>query len=387
MKKTFLVVFLALFIFTIIIWWNWAGNISKILREETQNAKLSQKAEPAILTLAAVGDVVVHMPIVRSALNETTGDYDFRPIFSEVSDRLSKADLTVGVLETLINNSDRQYTGYPQFNSPAAIADALKWAGIDLVFTAHNHSLDMGTEGMERTLEYLNKIGLPYVGSLSNNREKRYRLINIKGINLAFLAYTTTTNGLKAPKGEEWVVNFFDYQKVTADIAEVKQAGADCIILALHTGIEYQRNPSSEQIKLTEWLIKSGVDIILGSHVHVVQPLEYRQYINPDNGDARDYFIAYSLGNVLSNQRWKYSDYGILLNLKLQKKSEGYGVKITQASYVPLWVHRYWDHGKYQYRIKTVTGPEYLGKELDVDKTARDRIREVWNETRELFNK
>jgi poly-gamma-glutamate capsule biosynthesis protein CapA/YwtB (metallophosphatase superfamily) len=337
------------------------------------------------VTLAAVGDVVMHMPIVDSAFKPDDGSYDFRSIFAELKSSLSQADLAVGVLETQLTGADQIYTGYPAFKTPASIADALKWAGIGLVFTAHNHSLDQGIDGLEQTLTYLDQINLPYVGCRYNKNQARYRIIDCKGIKLAFLAYTTTTNGQHLPTGQEWRVNIFDRQKILEDISTVRLAGVDCIIMALHTGVEYQRTPSTEQQKMIDWLVKSGVDIVLGSHVHVVQPLEFRNFYDPVTGDNRDCFIAYSLGNLLSNQRWRYSDNGLQVNIKLAKKLDHPGVIILGTGYIPLWVNRFVVQGKYHYRIIQLTGSEYQGTDSQVDSIARKRISEVWSETTELL--
>lgn len=365
-------------------------------REGTKPTRQSSQSVPAqaedrpdpvpMVTLAAVGDVDMHMPIVNSALNPSDQTYDFRPIFSEIRPELENADFATGVLETQLGEPGEKYTGYPEFLSPQAIADALKWAGLKLVFTAHNHSLDQGAEGLVKTLRYLEKIGLPYAGCRYQEKGKSYRIVDCKGIRLGFLSYTSFTNDHPLPSGREWMVNIMDRQKALQEIQEVKEAGADCIIAAVHTGVEYQRIPSKEQQELCDWLIRSGVDIVLGSHVHVVQPLEKRSGFDPVRMAERDGFVAYSLGNFLSNQRWRYSDYGLLVKLLLIKKKDGPGVSITQAEYTPLWVNRYLEQGKYHYRIIRVTGSEYRGNDPTVDEAARQRMREVFAETRELMN-
>ena len=122
----------------------------------TTNGNIEPERDYLILT--AVGDIVMHLPIVSSSYNPSRSEYDFRPIFTGVEPELSAADLTVGVLETQLSGAESKYTGYPRFNSPYTIADALQWAGFDLVFTAHNHALDQGTAGLMKTLSYLEKL-------------------------------------------------------------------------------------------------------------------------------------------------------------------------------------------------------------------------------------
>ena len=154
--------------------------------------------------------------------------------------------------------------------------------------------------------------------------QPRFRLIERRGIRLAFCSYTTGTNGIPLPAGKEWQVNIFDFNKLNADIHAAKQAGADGIILALHSGVEYQRLPSPEQQQFCQGLLAAGVDVILGSHVHVVQPLASQLIVDPGSNENRHAFIAYSLGNFLSNQYWRYSDSGLMLSLKISKRSNGW---------------------------------------------------------------
>lgn len=345
---------------------------------------LEKETEPDLMvTLTAVGDVVMHMPVINSAYNKADGSYDFRPTFAEIKESLEQADFTVGVLEAPL--AEGKYTGYPKFNSPESIADALQWTGIDLVFTAHNHSVDQGFAGLRKTLDYLDKIELLHTGTRQNKEEKRYRIVDLKGIKLAFMSYTTTTNGITLPAGQAWAVNYLDYGVIGSDIEESRQAGANAIILALHTGKEYEREPSREQQEIVDRLIGLGVDIILGSHVHVIQPLESRMVEGANPDEYRTCFIAYSLGNLLSNQRWRYSDCGLMLTLKLRKTPGETGVRIVEASHAPLWVNTFFQEGLLIYRIKKLDGPEYYGDDLYVDEDDLVKIREVWNDTEELL--
>lgn len=338
-----------------------------------------------VVTLTAVGDVVMHTPIVDSAFDPATGSYDFRPIFTGISQDLLRSDLAVGVLESPLAGPEEKYTGYPRFNAPGAIADALKWAGLDLVFTAHNHCLDRGISGLESTLAYLDQIGLTYVGGQRRPEQPRYRIVAVKGMRLAFLSYTTITNGIATPAGWEWAVNRLDFTKVAEDIAAAKSEGADGIIMALHTGTEYQRQPSADQRKLGDRLLDMGVDIILGSHVHVIQPVEVRQIAAADGGSPRTCVIAYSLGNFLSNQRRRYSDCGLMLRIRLEKRLDGPGINVAGLDSSPLWVHRYYLRERPVYRILKLDGPVYLGDDPSLDTISRQRIREVWEDTAEIL--
>lgn len=340
------------------------------------------------LTLNAVGDIIMHLPIVNSAL-KSDGSYDFRPIFKHIRPYLSQADLSVAVLETQLEAPDQKYSGYPCFNSPGAIADAIAWSGVDLVFLAHNHSMDQGFSGINQTIAYLDRIGLPHTGNNSNPQEPRYRILEKNQIKLAFFSYTTTTNGIPLPKGKEWAVNMLDYHRIATDIHKAKRAGADGIVFALHTGIEYQREPSPEQLEIVRKLLALGVDIVLGSHVHVVQPIEIPIGDSFVPGKHRTYFVAYSLGNFLSNQRWRYSDCGIIVSLKLIKEPTWPGIRIVGASYLPLWVYRYREKNRLHYEIipldeggayraRFLKQPEIL-EQLDAVKKDTDDLISGWD--------
>lgn len=340
------------------------------------------------LTLNAVGDIIMHLPIVDSA-RKPDGSYDFRPIFKQIHPYLRQADISVAVLETQLEAPGRSYSGYPCFNSPGAIADAILWSGIDLVFLAHNHSLDQGIAGINHTLAYLDRIGLNYTGCNSSPTEPRYRLIEKNQIKLAFFSYTTSTNGIPLPKGKEWAVNMLDYELLAKDVAKARLAGADGIVVGLHTGIEYFREPTSEQLEIVRKLLALGVDIVLGSHVHVIQPIEISSKTPIAPGRGRAYFIAYSLGNFLSNQRWRYSDCGLMVSLKLVKEPTWPGIRIVAASYLPLWVYRYYESKKWCYEIIPIDQggayrarfqgqPETLNQ-LDLVKRDTDDLISGWN--------
>lgn len=350
----------------------------------------TEKSLPS-LTLSAVGDLVMHIPIVNSA-RKPDGSFDFRPVFSNIRPYLSRADLAVAVLETQLDAPGKPYSGYPCFNTPGAIADAILWSGIDLVFLAHNHSLDQGIPGVGQSLGYLDQIGLPYTGCRSNPKEPRYRIIEKNRIKLAFFSYTTITNGIQPPKGKEWTVNILDYKQIAEDITKAKMAGADGIVFALHTGIEYQREPSPEQIEIIEKLLALGVDIVLGSHVHVIQPIEVGTIKSMVPGRYRTYFVAYSLGNFLSNQRWRYSDCGLMVSIKLAKEPAWPGIRIDSVSYLPLWVYRYQEEKQMRYQIIVLDqGGAYRARfqgqpdllyQLDIVKKDTDELINGWRRKR-----
>jgi len=338
------------------------------------------RPSPPSITLTAVGDLVMHMPVVNSAFSVPEQNYDFRPIFQEIKPLLQTADLTVGVLETILTTDYQRLSGYPRFHTPAPLADALRWAGFDLVFTAHNHSLDQGVSGITRTLSLLDAAGLPATGTRRTVKEKPYYLTEINGLKLAFLSYTTLTNGLSPPPNQKWVINTFNYYKIAWEILQLKTAGVDGIIMALHTGEEYQRYPSPADQRLCQRLFALGVDVILGSHVHVIRPLERVVIKDPFINHLKTGLLVYSLGNFLSNQRWRHSDCGLMVTLRLQKKLFQPGIETQLLSCIPLWVAK--DHNGY--RILKTPPPKKL-ESTPFSAALRQKFHEVWTDTESIL--
>lgn len=342
--------------------------------------------------LVAVGDLIYHMPIVNWAKycgGQQGEQYDFRPIFASIKPWLEEADFTVAVLETVLGGeADRGFTGYPMFNTPDEAVDALQWSGVDLVFTAHNHSLDRREKGVLRTVNVLNEKQMLHVGmNPSADPGTRVKLVRIKGVLLAFLSYTTATNGIPTPTGKPWLVNRFDPVLVREDIQAAQKLGADGIICALHAGVEYRRQPDDEQKSAVDFLLEHGVDIVLGSHPHAVQPMEFITRADFDgNGPPRTGFVAYSLGNCLSNQRWRHSDCGLTVALTIEKRLGGAGIVIRQIETRPLWVQRFKEHEKLGYKILPV-GPEgALPPDVVLDEEEKARVVQVWQDTLETLS-
>ena len=301
------------------------------------------------ITLASAGDIMAHMPQVQAALDRESGEYDFTPCFAPVRPLFSAADISLANLETTLAGAHLHYSGYPRFNTPSELAGALKWAGFDLLSTANNHSLDRGEEGVLRTLDHLAANDLIAVGSYRSREERdKITLLRVRGQKLAFLAYTYGTNGIPFPPGKEYLIKLIDRKEIERDIARAQELGADWIIALPHFGNEYQRTPSAEQKELVEFLLARGVDIILGNHPHVLQPIEMAP------GEEGDRLIAYSQGNFISNQRDRYRDSGIILILTLEKNLTWGEKELKSIAYTPTWVHKYQEEGKTQYRILPV---------------------------------
>lgn len=269
-----------------------------------------------------------HDTQIASALATGNPGYDYNPCFQYLKPYLNDADLVVGNLEVTFGGPP--YKGYPQFSSPDELADALKEAGFDILITANNHALDRRQAGLERTLHELDRRGLLHTGTFADSSEHAlfYPLVVEKhGIRIALLNYTYGTNGLKVPRPS--IINRIDTALIHRDLIKAASAQPDFILVTMHWGNEYQLTESSYQRKLAEFLFAHGADAIIGSHPHVVQPIR---------GEGKGNLVAFSVGNLISNQRNRYRDGGIAFELELVKGAEG--ADIARFAYLPLWVYK-----------------------------------------------
>jgi poly-gamma-glutamate capsule biosynthesis protein CapA/YwtB (metallophosphatase superfamily) len=284
-------------------------------------------------TIGALGDILIHDWVYEDA--KTDSSYDFKPMFSVVKPILKQPDFLMANQESILGGVELGLSGYPTFNSPQEMGDALIDAGVDFVSNANNHSLDKGERGILSEIAYFHRVGLPYVGSFKDEKDQQtLRIIKVNGIKLAILAYTYGTNGIPLPPGKDYLVNLIDKEKMRDEIHRAKQA-ADVVIMSVHWGNEYQRLPSEAQKELAQYLVNEGADIIFGHHPHVLQPMDW--HIGPNGRKA---FVVYSLGNFLSGQTSDYKDIGGLATIEITKRSGASGVKIELSNprFIPTYV-------------------------------------------------
>jgi len=309
---------------------------------------------PAEATLVAVGDVMMHTPQLPGAYDEAKGAYDFSGFFVPVKSVIESADWAVANLETPIGGDERGFKGYPLFNAPVALADALKGAGFDVLSVANNHALDQGFRGLAHTLETLRSRELVPIGAYDSEEAARsVALLEKNGIVQAFLSYTYGTNGIPVPTDKPYAVNIIEDGRIRDDIAKARKAGADVVSVSLHFGNEYQREPSEEQKRLARLCVDAGADVVIGHHPHVVQPYEWRE-VEREDGAKRRGLIMYSLGNFISNQSGDYKDYGAMLRVTFRKTHAADGAastEIAEVDAIPTWVHKYVSDGKKRYRV------------------------------------
>lgn len=292
------------------------------------------------ITMSVIGDIMCHDSQYKDAYVSNTGSYDFSYVFSDVQKYLQIADISVGNLETTFAGKERGYSNYPTFNTPEQLAYNLKTLGLDVLSTANNHSLDKGYTGLVSTLNFLDDAGIAHTGTYASEEERNKILIqNVKGISIAFLSFTYGTNGIPVPSGKEYCINLIDKDLIARQIELAKEQNPDMICVFMHWGIEYKVKQNKTQDELADFLFKNGVDVILGGHPHVLEPMEKRQ-ITLEDGTTKDGFIIYSLGNFISGQKDLDTKSSAILNLNITKNGETGKISIDEATYIPVYMYR-----------------------------------------------
>jgi poly-gamma-glutamate synthesis protein (capsule biosynthesis protein) len=273
-----------------------------------------------------------HDEQIWSAENRETHLYNYDDVFKYIKPVIADADIAIANFEVTL--AGPPYIGYPQFSSPADLAVACKNAGIDYLVTANNHAADRGKKGIISTINKLDSIGIPHTGTFLNSSSRDSLtplMIHRNGTSIALLNYTFSTNGIIVP--EPVVVNMIDKELITKDVKKAKDKKADIIILFLHWGTEYDTIPSKSQTDLAEYFLSIGVDMVIGSHPHVLQKMARIR----NNVTGNDDVVVYSLGNFVSNQRKPKTDGGSMVRVEITKNSDKYS--ISNAGYYLTWVY------------------------------------------------
>ncbi len=261
--------------------------------------------------LVFVGDAMQHQAQLDAARKGK--DYDYTGYFDDIKPFVSVADYAVVNLETPV--STPPYSGYPCFNAPPAFLDALADAGFDLFLTANNHTLDRGARGLRKTIEELDVRRLAHTGTFANDSaraESVPMIVNVNDFKIGFLNYTYGTNGISPRDGV--VVDYIDRPAIRRDVENSRKAGAELICVCVHWGDEYKLLPNASQRYLADFLEAIGVDMIIGGHPHVIQPMELRpNKYYPD----KNILLVYSLGNCVSNMKTADTRGGALAHVKL----------------------------------------------------------------------
>jgi len=293
-------------------------------------------------TLRFTGDTLAHRGVVAQAAryaSDSDAEYNFAPMFDLVRPYLSSADVAICHLETPLSIDNRQLSGYPTFNVPRELADGLAAAGYDGCSTASNHSLDRRAGGVDATLDVLDSAGLQHAGMARSAEERASAtLYDAAGITVANLSYSYGFNGFSVPPDEPWRANIIDPAVVVADAAAAREAGAEYVVVSLHWGTEYRHDPNDEQLAVADALTgRPEVDLIIGHHAHVVQPIE----------KLDGTWVAFGLGNFLSNQSANCcavgAQDGVIVGIEISElRVDGTSSPSfsTTVDYIPTWVDR-----------------------------------------------
>ena len=268
--------------------------------------------QPDTVSILFLGDIMQHGQQLLSA--QTKEGYDYLSCFAPIAPRLRGADVTVANIETVF--AGPPYSGYPIFSSPDVLVSDLKASGVQLLLTANNHICDQGKKGLTRSLNLFDSIGVLHTGVFrsAEERTQRYPMMIVrKGIRIALLAYSYGTNGFAVPT--PFVFNHIDTTVIAADIERAKRMMPDFIVACMHWGEEYQIQQNARQEAIALFLKRSGVDIIIGAHPHVPQGIE----VTYNRLNEIEHIVAYSLGNVISNQPFPNTQIGLLAEVKLIK--------------------------------------------------------------------
>ena len=265
----------------------------KLKNKEKDEEVIEVKDSKRSMSLVMVGDALIHDSIYKDAY---AGDnnYDFMDMFTDIGEIIKDYDLRYYNQETIIGGKDLGLSNYPLFNSPDEIGSDLVKTGFNMVSLANNHSLDKGVKGLNYSISFWNSMeGVITAGSYGSLEDRdNPKIFETNGIKYAFLSYTEGTNGIKIPEGFEYLVNVYSDELVKQDIEKVKD-DVDLIIVAMHWGNEYTHKPNNEQKRIAKYLSELGVNLIIGCHPHVIQPIDY----------VGDTLVIYSLGNFISSQR------------------------------------------------------------------------------------
>ncbi|EQK43732.1 bacterial capsule synthesis PGA_cap family protein [[Clostridium] bifermentans ATCC 638] len=351
------------------------------------------------VTISAIGDIMAHDDQLKAQFDKDTNTYSFNNNFKYVKPYISNSDLAIGNLETTLAGPKAKYSSFPKFNSPDELADAIKDSGVDIVSTINNHTYDRGSDGVYRTLDVLNSKDIEHVGTQKNDKDENFLIKDVDGVKLGITAYsygqvygsTTALNGLNIDYNDLNNLNIFNSSYVDIAFNEIKDTldvmnnkESDLQVVILHWGDEYTRQPNEFQKELAKKLCDYGVDIIIGSHPHMVQPIEM---IKSDEND-NETLVIYSLGNFLSNQRneilnKKYTEDGVIANIGINKNLNTGETKISNVEYIPTWVNKYKNkNGKLTYEIIPLINEKQFSK---IDNLPLDKAKKSYDNTTSII--
>ncbi len=350
-------------------------------KDNIEELETEKKVEPIHVKLMATGDVMFHLPTYKNAFDKEKSEYDFTSFYEKVSEDLKGADFAFANLETTIN-PNRPLASYPMFNAPKEALKYLKEAGFRGMSTANNHCIDTGIEGIFTTIDELDANGFVHFGTRKTEDEKP-QIVDLKGIKVGFISYSEIFNGMDGviPADKKYVISPIDYEKIKSDIDYLKGSGADIIISMPHYGVEYKTEPTQLQQEVSKFMIDNGVDLVLGSHPHVLGRAGLWE------AGGRNKFLIYSMGNSISNQRQPWmgtydTEMGVLVEIDITK-AEDTNFEVTLH---PTYVARFREEGGFRYYVYKMTdlfeGGKYHG---DIDEKERQKVHMLYERAKEIM--
>ena len=326
--------------------------ISESIEETNKNISESD----SILRISAVGDILCSNDMLEDAYDKESKTYDFSHMFSNITNFVNKSDIVIGTMETGITNSNK----YDEKNAPLEFAKAVRDSGVNLVTISHNHSLDNGVEGLQETRENLEKLDFDVVGQ---KKEDNCIIIKeIKQSKIAFLTYTCFLDDEeKLKKDEIQSVNIYSKKQAKSDIEYAKKQGAQYICVMIHWGDAISEVVNSEQKEIADYLVENGVNLIIGSHPSVVQPMEIKQ-----NKEGENVFVAYSIGTYISTLSAKEARTELVLNIELRKSGKDGKIYLNKVDYTPIYMLDNGDKANNRFELMDMKN---LAKSYKGDKT------------------
>lgn len=366
-RIAFGVIFLVLVILIVVLFKTCGSDQETDLPANTDPASDAQDALPpaadTTATLSAVGDIMVYDEQLADA-RQDDGSYNFLPSLASVSTLLTASDLTVGNFEA--NFAGEPYSGYPSFRAPESLATTLSGLGFDVLQTANTYSIQNGLSGLTGTINTIRNEGMSSLGTYLSADDKAANQVvlrDVNGIKVAFIGFTKGVNNLTLPEGSDYCVDllYTDYYStysaidkagIQESVDAAKALDPDVIVAMVHWGSEYESIASSTQQEIADLMFQGGVDVILGSHSHIVGPMEMRT-VNVDGKD-KNVFVAYSLGNFLSSMSKDYTQESVVLNMEFTKDGETGETTITSVDYVPLYIMDNGEAAENRYEVRSV---------------------------------
>lgn len=344
---------------------------SQMQPDISSNVSSEPEVKEITATIINTGDIILHSTVLDGA-KTADGNYDFSAFFTYAQDYFKAADLATANLEVTLGGTESgAFSGYPAFNAPDSVLDVIKNSGLNFLTTANNHCYDTGLFGLKRTVQQLRDKGIGFIGTKETDNDPTYLVKDVNGIKIGMIAYTyenSSVEGQKSINGNivkseaNSLINSFNYDRLSDFYAEAQKAiddmngeGADAVVFYMHWGEEYQLSANTWQKTIAQKLCNMGVDVIVGGHPHVVQPIELIHSEDSQNTTV----CVYSMGNAISNQRKElmnpecttgHTEDGMLFSYTFTKCSDGETV-LTAVDIIPTWVNKYKGGSGYQYTM------------------------------------